>query len=166
MGKIEIEAFSTDLAVNRNVSPSTQNQAFNALLFLYEQVLEISIKNQNISALRAKAKIHMPVVMTQNEVKSVIFNTNSVYQLMLKLLYGCGLRMNELLRLRVKDVDFGFDKVYVWDGKSQKDRVLPLPQKIKEDLQMQVEQLKIIHTKDLENGFGFVHLPFAFCLKR
>jgi integron integrase len=167
MGKVEIEAFLTDLAVNRNVAPSTQNQAFNALLFLYEKVLEIPIKNQNISAVRAKEKIHVPVVLTKEEVKTIIFNTtgNGSYQLMLKLLYGCGLRMNELLRLRVKDIDFGFDKVYVWDGKSQKDRIIPLPQKIKEDLQMQVEFVKNTHRKDLEEGFGFVNLPFALTVK-
>jgi integron integrase len=167
MGKIEIEEFLTDLEVNRNVAPSTQNQAFNALLFLYEKVLEIPIKNQNISAVRAKEKIHVPVVLTKEEVKTIIFNTtgNGSYQLMLKLLYGCGLRMNELLRLRVKDIDFGFDKVYVWDGKSQKDRVIPLPQKIKEDLQMQIEFVKNVHRKDLEEGFGFVNLPFALTVK-
>ncbi|KAF3981599.1 MAG: hypothetical protein HFP78_06400 [Methylococcales symbiont of Hymedesmia sp. n. MRB-2018] len=91
MGKLEIEEFLTDLAVNRSVSPSTQNQAFNALLFLYEKVLEISIKNENISALRAKKKIHIPAVLTIDEVKSVIFNSKGVYQLMLKLMYGCGL---------------------------------------------------------------------------
>ncbi|KAF3984279.1 MAG: hypothetical protein HFP81_02835, partial [Methylococcales symbiont of Hymedesmia sp. n. MRB-2018] len=91
MGKLEIEEFLTDLAVNRSVSPSTQNQAFNALLFLYEKVLGISIKNENISALRAKKKIHIPAVLTIDEVKSVIFNSKGVYQLMLKLMYGCGL---------------------------------------------------------------------------
>lgn len=161
MGKVEIEAFLTDLAVNRNVSPSTQNQAFNALLFLYEKVLEIPIKNENISALRAKTKIHIPAVLTIDEVKNVIFNSKGVYQLMLKLMYGCGLRMNELLRLRIKDIDFGFDKVYIWDGKSQQDRVLPLPQKIKEDLQIHIENVRKTHKQDTVNGFGYVNLPFA-----
>ena len=91
MGKIEIEEFLTYLAVNRNVSPSTQNQAFNALLFLYEKVLGISIKNKNISALIAKVEIHIPAVLTIDEVKNVIFNSKGIYQFMLKLLYGCGL---------------------------------------------------------------------------
>jgi len=135
MGKVEIEQFLTDLAVNRNVSSSTQNQAFSALLFLYEQVLEISIKNENIQALRAK--------------------------LMLLLLYGCGLRMNELLRLRIKDIDFGYDKIYIFDSKSQRDRVVPLPLKIKEDLEIQIASIKIIHQKDLNNGFGAVNLPYG-----
>ncbi|KAF3981060.1 MAG: integron integrase [Methylococcales symbiont of Hymedesmia sp. n. MRB-2018] len=161
MGKLEIEEFLTDLAVNRSVSPSTQNQAFNALLFLYEKVLEISIKNENISALRAKEKIHIPAVLTIDEVKSVIFNSKGVYQLMLKLMYGCGLRMNELLRLRIKDIDFGFDKVCVWDSKSQQDRVLTLPQKIKEDLGIHIENVRKIHKNDILAGFGYVNLPFA-----
>ena len=161
MGKIEIEEFLTYLAVNRNVSPSTQNQAFNALLFLYEKVLGISIKNKNISALIAKVKIHIPAVLTIDEVKNVIFNSKGIYQFMLKLLYGCGLRMNELLRLRIKDIDFGFNKVYIWDGKSQKDRILPLPLKVKEDLKIHIENVRKTHKKDIINGFGYVHLPFA-----
>ena len=81
MGKVEIEQFLTYLAVEKNVSPSTQNQAFNALLFLYEQVLGISIKNENIQALRAKTKIHMPVVLTKEEVKAIIFHMNGVYKI-------------------------------------------------------------------------------------
>ena len=120
MGKKEIEAFLTHLAVEQNVSPSTQNQAFNALIFLYEQVLEISLKNANISAFRAKEKIHIPVVLSKDEVKTILFYTSGVYQLMLSLLYGCGLRMSELLRLRVKDIDFGFNNIYVFDSKSQR----------------------------------------------
>jgi integron integrase len=161
MGKPEIEAFLTHLAVNRKVSPSTQNQAFNALLFLYEQVLDISIKNENIQALRAKTKTYIPVVLTHDEVKNIIFNISGVYKLMLSMLYGCGLRMNELLRLRTKDVDFGFDQIYIFDSKSQTDRTVPLPQKIKEDLQIHINQIQKIHQLDLEQGFGLVNLPFG-----
>lgn len=161
MGKVEIEQFLTDLAVNRNVSSSTQNQAFSALLFLYEQVLEISIKNENIQALRAKTKTHIPIVLTIDEVKKIIFNMSNIYKLMLLLLYGCGLRMNELLRLRIKDIDFGYDKIYIFDSKSQRDRVVPLPLKIKEDLEIQIASIKIIHQKDLNNGFGAVNLPYG-----
>jgi integron integrase len=161
MGKVEIEKFLTDLAINRNVSPTTQNQAFNAILFLYRNVLEIDVSDYNISAMRAKNKKHIPVVLTKDEVNKVLFNTSGVYKMMLSLLYGCGLRMNELLRLRVKDIDFGFNNIYIWDSKSEKDRVVPLPQKLKDDLKIQINQVKIIHQQDLVDGFGYVNLPFA-----
>lgn len=161
MGKIEIEQFLTDLAITRNVSPTTQNQAFNAILFFYRNVLEVDVSNYNLSAMRAKNKKHIPVVLTKDEVKLILFNTTGIYKLMLSLLYGCGLRMNELLRLRVKDIDFGFDKVYIWDSKSTEDRVVPLPKQLKSDLAMQITQIQNMHRADLANGFGYVNLPFA-----
>ncbi len=160
MGKIEIEQFLTHLAVDRHVSPTTQNQAFNALLFLYEQVLLISLKDENIQALRAKQKKHIPVVLTIDEVKEIILNVNGIYQVMLKLMYGCGLRMNELLNLRIKDIDFGYDKVYIWDSKSQKDRTVPLPTSIKDELKIQIQKIKELHKKDLIDGYGTVELPY------
>ncbi len=127
----KVERFLTHLAIKQKVAPSTQNQAFNALLFLYEQVLEISIKNENIQALRAKKKIHIPIVLTQEEVAIVIYNMKGVYRLMLSLMYGCGLRMKELLNLRIKDIDFGLDNVYIFDSKSQSDRTCLCPIKLK-----------------------------------
>jgi integron integrase len=161
MGKEEIEAFLTWLAVERHVSPTTQNQAFNALLFLYEQVLGIPLKNENIQALRAKSKKRVPVVLSKEEVAAVLHQMNGIYKLMVSLMYGCGLRMNELLRLRVKDIDFSYDRVYIYDSKSEKDRVVPLPLKVKEDLQLQIEAVKRLHEQDLAEGFGEVALPFA-----
>ncbi len=160
MGKVEIEQFLTHLAVDRHVSPPTQNQAFNSLLFLYEQVLLISLKDNNIQALRAQQKKHIPAVLTNDEVKEIILNVNGIYQVMLKLMYGCGLRMNELLRLRIKDIDFGYDKVYIWNSKSQKDRIIPLPLSIKNELQIQVKKVKELHKKDLTDGYGEVELPY------
>jgi len=159
MGKEEIEAYLTYLAVTKNVSPTTQNQAFNAILFLYKEVMGINTSEWNIQALRAKRKDHMPVVLTKEEVKQVIFYMNGVYKLMLSLMYGCGLRMNELLRLRIKDIDFGFDNIYIWDSKSQKDRILPLPQSLKDDLKIQIDAVEKIHQEDLSKGFGYVNLP-------
>ncbi len=160
MGKIEIEQFLTHLAIDNHVSPTTQNQAFNAILFLYEQILLISLKNENIQALRAKQKKHIPVVLSINEVKQIILNMNGLYQVMLKLMYGCGLRMNELLNLRIKDIDFSYDKVYIWDSKSQKDRTVPLPLKIKDELKIQIKKVKEIHQQDIDNGYGTVELPY------
>ena len=138
MGKAEIEQFLTYLATDKNVSATTQNQAFNALLFLYQEILNISLKDENIQALRAKEKKHIPVVLSIEEVKKIIANTTGIYQLMLKLMYGCGLRMSELLNLRIKDIDFSYDKVYIWDSKSQKDRTIPLPIKIKDELKWSI----------------------------
>jgi len=161
MGKIEIEQFLTHLAVECNVSPTTQNQAFNALLFLYEQVLLISLRDQNIQALRAQQKKHIPVVLTIDEVRQIILNMSGIYQLMTKLMYGCGLRMSEVLNIRIKDIDFGYDKVYIWDSKSQKDRTIPLPLKIKDELKIQIQKVKEIHNKDLIDGYGSVYLPYT-----
>ncbi len=148
MGKVEIEQFLTHLATEFNVSPTTQNQAFNALLFLYEQILNISLKDENIQALRAKERKHIPVVLTIDEVKSIILNMSGIYQLIVKLMYGCGLRMKEAQNIRIKDIDFGFDKIYIWDSKSLKDRTLPLPLKIKDELKIQVEKVKEVVNKD------------------
>lgn len=161
MGKIEIEQFLTHLAVKLKVSPTTQNQAFNALLFLYEQVLDISLKDQNIQALRAQQRKHIPVVLTMDEVKNIIMNMKGLYQLMVKVMYGCGLRMSEVQNIRLKDIDFGFDKIYIWDSKSLKDRTLPLPIKIKDELKVQVEKVKELHKKDLKDGYGSVYIPYA-----
>ena len=144
-----------------NVSGSTQNQAFNALLFLYEQVLGIPLKNENIQALRAKSKKRIPVVLSREEVAAVLHQMNGLYRLMVALMYGCGLRMNELLKLRVKDIDFSYDRIYIYDSKSDKDRVVPLPLKIKEDLKLQIEAVKRLHDLDLNEGFGEVMLSHA-----
>ena len=160
MGKIEIEQYLTYLAVTKNVSPATQNQAFNAILFLYTQILGVCLKDENIQALRAKEKKHIPVVLSSDEVKLIISNMNGIYQLMLKLMYGCGLRMSELLNLRIKDIDLSYDKVYIWDSKSQKDRTVPLPLKIKNELKLQVQKVQEIHSQDLKDGFGTVALPY------
>ena len=156
MGKIEIEQFLTHLAVEKTVSPATQNQAFNAILFLYTQIFGVCLKDENIQALRAKEKKHIPVVLDKNEVKMIIANVSGIYQVMLKLMYGCGLRMSELLNLRVKDIDFSYNKVYIWDSKSQKDRTVPLPLKIKDELKMQIKKVQELHQEDLKNGFGTV----------
>ena len=161
MGKIEIEAFLTYLATQKRVSPTTQNQAFSAILFLYKEVLGIDMSDQNIQALRAQERKRIPVVLTRDEVKKVIENLDGIYNLIVSLMYGCGLRMNEALNLRVKDIDFGFDKVYIWDSKSLKDRTVPLPQKLKDRLKVQVAAVEELHQKDLAEGYGSVYMPYA-----
>ena len=86
---------------------------------------------------------------------------SGIYRLMVSLMYGCGLRMNELLTLRIKDIDFSYDKVYIYDSKSDRDRTVPLPIKLKDDLRLQVEAVRRIHERDISEGFGEVHLPHA-----
>jgi integron integrase len=175
LGKREIEEFLTFLATTKKVSPTTQNQAFSALLFLYREVLGVDISTWNVQALRAQQRKHIPVVLTKDEVHNIIINMTGIYQLMVKLMYGCGLRMSEVQNIRIKDIDFqetfllckkrfscfGFDKVYIWDSKSLKDRTLPLPLKIKDELKIKVEKVKELHKKDLEDGYGSVYIPYA-----
>ena len=161
MGKIEIEGFLTHLAVDKKVSPSTQNQAFSAILFLYKEVLGVDMSKENIQSLRAKERKHIPVVLTKEEVMEVIGNVKGIYNLMAMLMYGCGLRMSEVLNLRIKDIDMGFDKVYIWDSKSLKDRIIPLPMKLKNRLLVQIEFVEEQHLRDLKDGYGGVYLPYA-----
>jgi len=165
MGKREIEEYLTKLATKDKVSPTTQNQAFSALLFLYKEVLGVDVSEWNIQALRAQERKHIPVVLTKEEVKSILQNVFKEYSLLVYLMYGCGLRMNEALNLRIKDVDFGFDKIYIWDSKSLTDRTIPLPQKLKEKLLEQVQSVEHIHKQDLEDGYGSVHIPYALAKK-
>jgi integron integrase len=161
MGKREIEEFLTYLAVEKKVSPTTQNQAFSAILFLYKEVLGVDLSHENIQALRAQERKHIPVVLTKEEVFKVIENIGGIYNLVVSLMYGCGLRMSEVLSLRIKDIDIGFDKVYIWDSKSLKDRTVPLPLKLKQRLVLQIETVCEIHKKDLVDGYGTVFMPYA-----
>ncbi len=165
MGKDEIEQFLTFLAVQKKVSPTTQNQAFSALLFLYREVLKKDMSEWNIQALRAQERKHIPIVLTKEEVKMIIDHMDGTYQLIVKMMYGCGLRMSEALNIRIKDIDFGFDKVYIWDSKSLQDRTLPLPVSIKEALKIQIEKVKNLHEQDIQKGCGSVHLPHQLQMK-
>lgn len=161
MGKVEIEQFLTFLATKKRISPTTQNQAFSAILFLYKEVLGIDMSDANIQALRAQERKRIPVVLTRDEVRNIIENLSGIYQLIVSLMYGCGLRMNEVLNLRIKDIDFGFNKVYIWNSKSLQDRTVPLPLKLKDRLKVQVKLAEELHQKDLKDGYGSVYLPFA-----
>jgi len=164
MGKREIEAFLSHLAINRNVAPSTQNQAFNALLFLYDQVLEIKMP-EDIRSVRSKKPVRMPTVMTPDETRRVISAMRGVHKLMAEILYGCGLRVLECVRLRVKDVDFAMNQIMVRDGKGAKDRITVLPQKIVEPLKNHLRHVHHLHEKDLRDGYGRVYLPHALSRK-
>ena len=162
MGKREIEEYLTSLAIKSKVAPTTQNQAFSAILFLYKEILGVDMSEWNIQALRAQERKHVPVVLTKEEVFIVLENLKGIYNLVTMLMYGCGLRMSEVLNLRVKDIDLGFDKIYIWDSKSLKDRVIPLPIILKQKLEIQIEDVSTLHKKDTQDGYDSVYLPFAF----
>jgi integron integrase len=156
----KMEAFLSDLAVNQHVAPATQNQAMNALVFLYKRVLEQPLEGK-IDALRAEQKVHVPVVLTREEVASVISLLEGTPQLVVKLLYGSGLRIMEAMRLRIKDVDFAMKQVTVRSGKGDKDRVTTFPASLTPLLQNHLARVKTLHQQDLAAGLGEVYLPHA-----
>jgi len=160
MGKTEIEAFLTHLATKENVAASTQNQALNAISFLYKTVLDLpfDFPLQNVHARRPK---RLPTVLTRKEVFQIIDCMHDRYRLIIQLLYGSGLRINECVRLRVKDLDFGYHQIHVRDTKGNKDRRTILPETLVRPLQRQLLRTKQQHETDLLNGFGEVFLPHA-----
>ncbi len=163
-GEKKIEQYLTHLAVDRRVSASTQNQAMNALVFLYKQVLKQPLEKE-ISAVRAKRRINVPVVMTREEVRKVLDLMEGVPQLIVKLLYGSGLRVTEAIRLRVKDIDYTMKHLVVRSGKGDKDRITTFPGSLIPILGNHLAKVKIIHEKDLEQGYGEVYLPNALARK-
>ena len=160
MAEPQIAKFLTHLAVERRVSASTQNQALNAILFLYKQVIgrEIGLIQ---GVVRAKRGERLPVVLTREEVNAVLARLTGRDWLMACLMYGAGLRVTECLRLRVKDLDFGMNQIVVRDGKGQKDRVTPLPTTVVTALKQQIDEVRRVREGDLADGFGEVSLPFA-----
>lgn len=163
-GERKIEQFLTYLAVERQVAPSTQNQAMNALVFLYKQVLKDPL-DQTINAQRAPKRKNIPVVLTPEETARVITMLAGIHQLVVKMLYGCGLRITECLRLRIHDVDFSMKAVTVRNGKGAKDRVTTFPAPLANPLENHLKRVKLIHKQDLKAGFGHVYLPFALSRK-
>jgi integron integrase len=164
MGSREIQEFLTYLAVERNVSASTQNQALNALVFLYNKVLDIELTDP-IDALRARRPSRLPVVLSKHEAAQIIDLMSGEYQLILKLLYGSGLRLVECLRLRAKDIDFSMNQILVRHGKGAKDRVTVLPENVVDALQMHLKKGRAVHENDCSQGFGRVNLPGALAKK-
>jgi len=159
MGAPEVEQFLTDLAVRGHVAASTQNQALNALVFLYKQVLEIEL--ERIEAVRARRPKRLPVVLAPEEVQRVLAEIEGVFLLMAQLLYGCGLRVLECCRLRVKDISLDRGQIMVRSGKGNKDRVVMLPKLVRESLQKQLEWRSKLHERDLTRVVARVELPDA-----
>jgi integron integrase len=163
MGATEVQSFLSDLAVQRRVSASTQNQALNALVFLYKQVLKKELGV--IDAVRARRPKRLPVVLTQEEVQKILSLLSGVNHLIVSLLYGSGLRLMECLRLRVKDIDFAAKHIVVRDGKGFKDRITVLPESVIPKLKEHLVRIKALHEYCLKNGYGDVELPFALIHK-
>ena len=160
MGVQEVRQFLSHLAVAGHVAASTQSQALSALLFLYQQVLKQDIGWLD-DVVRAKQPHHIPVVLTQDEVKAVLAHLSGTTWIMATLLYGAGLRLLECLRLRVKDVDFTYNQIVVRDGKGHEDRVTMLPQQTKAPLQRHLHDVRQLHVQDVQAGAGHVYLPYA-----
>jgi len=160
MGKAEIEKYLSHLAIDKNVSVSTQNQAMTSILFLFREVLKVDIDGK-IQPIKARKKNPLPVVLTMDEVKSLVSQLSGNNLLLAKILYGCGLRLMEAIRLRVKDLDFSHNIIYVYDGKRNKNRITIFPKALQSDLELQIQKVKIIHQKDLADGIGSVWLPDA-----
>lgn len=164
LGEPEVTAFLNHLATERNVAASTQNQALSALLFLYKEALGEELDWLD-GLVRAKRPQRVPVVLTRGEVDRILAALDGTPWVMASLLYGTGMRLMECLRLRVKDVDFGYRQVLVRDGKGQKDRVTMLPERLLAPLQNHLEKARQLHQLDLREGFGEVHLPYALARK-
>ena len=155
MGKTEMEDFLTSLAVERNVAAATQNLAMSAILFLYREVLETPLPWLD-DVVRAKKPARLPTVLTREEVQALLAQLDDTLGLMVRLLYGTGMRLMECVRLRVKDVDFARNEILVRDGKGGKDRVTMLPQALMQALRLHIAQVKLLHAADLAGGHGVV----------
>lgn len=160
LGEREVADFLSHLAVRGKVAASTQNQALNALVFMYKYALGRPL-GEITGAVRAKRPQRLPVVLTQNEVRRIFRHMNGVPWLVACLLYGSGLRIMEGVRLRVKDIEFARLAIVVRDGKGAKDRVVTLPEDVVEPLQSHLSWTKTVHDKDLAAGLGEVYLPHA-----
>ncbi len=163
MGKVEIERFLSHLAVNRNVAASTQNQALNAIIFLYEDVLHTPVKG--LSPVRTKKNKRVPTVMSIDEVIAVMNAMHGTHKLMTRLMYVGGLRLMEVIRARVQDFDFDNEKFLVRDSKGGKGRTTFLPRQIHPAIQSHLVRVKALHENDLAQGLGSVYLPFALARK-
>ena len=164
LGEAEVARFLSHLAVRDRVAASTQNQALNALVFMYRHVLNRPL-GEIIGAVRAKRPQRLPVVLSQDEVRRLFRHLDGVAWLVACLLYGSGLRLMESVRLRVKDLDFDHRAIIVRDGKGAKDRVVTLPDEVIEPLQTHLDWARTLHNKDLAAGMGDVYLPFALARK-
>ena len=164
MGKEEIEAFLSHLAINRNVAIATQNQAFNAIVFLYEEVLRMPIMEQ-LAAVRSRKPKRLPTVLSPEEVSLLLNAIDPAYRLMAKIMYAGGYRLMEVIRLRIHDLDFDNQQIIVRDSKGNKDRASQFPEPLHKAVHKHLARVKALHKEDIAQGFGRVYLPNALSVK-
>jgi len=156
----DLQDYLSHLSVEKRISPSTQNQALNAIVFFYRHVLDKKIDNE-VSAVRAKHRRHLPVVLTAKEIQTIFEHLEGISRLMAMLIYGCGLRLLECLRLRVKDISMEQNTVIVRSGKGDKDRRTILPESLKDDLIRHLAEVRSIYDEDRKKDLSGVMLPGA-----
>ncbi len=164
LGKQEIEAFLSDMATHKNYAAATQNLAFNAVVFLYKQVLDLPIAD-DLSPIRSKKPVRLPVVLSQGEVTALILAMSGIKSLMARLMYGGGLRVMEVLRLRIQDIDFGNGYLMIRDAKGGKDRTTLLAPSIVNDLKHHLKGVRALFEEDVAQGKADVYLPGALAKK-
>ena len=162
----DIETYLEYLVFKRKVSSSTQSQALNALVYFYKSVLSRELSDC-IEFTRSKKPKRLPVVLSVNEINKLfsLVGDESIHSLMVNLLYGCGMRLMECVRLRILDIDFDYQQILVREAKGKKDRVVPMPKKVMERLKQQIELVKVLHQGDIEQGYGSVFMPEALLRK-
>jgi integron integrase len=163
LGADHINGFLSYLANEKYCAPATQRIALNALIYMYRTYLQVDL--ESLAFERARMQRLLPVVLSHAEVKSLLAHMKGGPKLMVELLYGTGLRLNELLSLRVKDLDFELSTITVRSGKGDKDRVTLLPESLKKVLHKQIRRVEKLHQRDSEDGFGEVYLPYALARK-
>lgn len=164
MGKAEVEAFLTHLAVERNVSVSTQNQALNGIVFLYREVLDLPLAD-DLAPVRARRQPRLPVVLSRDEVQALLAEIEGTHQLVARVMYGSGLRLMEALRLRVQDIDFSNGYITVHAGKGDKDRTTLLPLSVRDELKVHLQRVKHLFERDVAEGTANVWLPGGLAKK-
>jgi len=164
MGKPEIERFLSHLATKRNVSAATQNQALNAILFLYKRVLKIPVEAE-IRAIRATKPRRLPTVLSRQEIQSIFNQLSGTALLMTQLMYGGGLRVTEVHRLKVQDFDFDNEQLYIRNSKGGRDRTTLFPEILHTAMRGQLDKVRKLHVQDLARGYGEVSLPDALARK-
>ncbi|EOK1082695.1 integron integrase [Proteus mirabilis] len=163
MGNSEIERFLNHLAVNRQVSAATQNQALCAIIFMYRNVIKREINELAYSFTKRQKTI--PTVLSTQEAMLIISNLSGKYRIIASLLFGAGLRINEALKLRIKDIDFHNKSIFIFRGKGNKDRCTLLPENLIVFLQAQIEKAKQLHQQDITDGFGLTSMPISLIKK-
>lgn len=157
MAEPEIERYLTYLAVHKHYSASAQTQALSAILFLYSEILKIELLH--INSVRASRSKRLPVVLSQSEIRALLSETTGTKRFLIKLLYGTGMRISELINLRVKDVDFANNRICIVGGKGDEDRFTVLPASMRNELQAHIQRVKELHERDLAAGLGCAFLP-------